>query len=198
MIVDKLDKEDKLAPVDVGRVVININDDIDLAGYTWYPMNGRYRVINGNGNTISNITAEQGAMGRSGFVGYGGACTINNLTIENITAEGSQVGAFFGQSEGGKLVDCTLKGDVNLTWAQNTTSSYVEEWGAIGMVVGIAVSKNGDFEVTIDSDVIYDFTENGRTTGADNSTSYSHDYRPYVQFSSASTTAIFTDNRPNA
>ncbi len=194
MIINKLDAAGKLCHGEGISATININADIDLAGYEWRAMNGQFITINGNDHTISNITATEGVSGKGGFISYGGGCRINNLTIENITAEGCQVGAFIGAGEGGSLTNCTLKGNVNLAWKQNYTSDYVEEYGAIGILVGCH-ANGGSYTVTINENAIINVDASDFHTLID-TVGYADTYAPYIQYTmGTSLTYDITDNR---
>lgn len=112
--------------------VIVFESDIDMKDYTWVPFSHTGGVfINGNGYTISNLSAPliSTTVGKT---------TIQWLAIENstmeqqATAEGSGFGAFIG-SAGGEVIlrNCYLKG-CKLTAAGNS---------AVGGLVGSI--KNG-------------------------------------------------------
>lgn len=143
IFLNALGKANKLACSEDQSLCYKLLDDIDLAGYEWYPLSGGYgahkpTVFDGNGHTIKNLSAVQGVSGKSGLFGYAMASIIKNLTLENVTARGCQVGAFAGQIEGAKIENCTIKGNINITWEQNSTSSHVETWGGAGAIIGIA------------------------------------------------------------
>ncbi len=129
--------EDGVIAVNNGEIrrTVNIGADIDMSGINLKPLGIMRLALNGNGHSISNLTVTQNSVGKSGLFGYGGDCIINDLTLINVTAKGCQVGAFFGQTEGGTLNNCTLAGNVNITWEQ-CTSDYNEEWNGAGALVG--------------------------------------------------------------
>ena len=123
------------------ELTINIKNDIDLAGYKWFPMYAARFVINGNHKTIKNLDAEQGYSGKSGFLSFGGGSTIKDLTLENVTAKGTQAGAFAGLIEGATIENCKIKGDINITWEQNTFKpNYNETWNGVAAVVGVVIA----------------------------------------------------------
>ncbi len=184
--INRLDAAGKLSHGEGRQPVININADIDLAGYEWRALNGHFVTINGNGNTISNINGVEGNSGKGGFIGYGGGCQINNLTLENISVEGCQVGAFFGGGEGGSVVDCTLKGNVNITWKQNYTSDYVEEYGAIGIISGLHAG-GGEYKVTIDADTNIVIDDSAFTSTKITEVGYTRTDNDYIQYVQGST-----------
>ena len=137
--------------------------DIDMTGVDYTPFNCNLTVFDGNGFTISNLNAGQGASGKSGLVSYLGGGLIKNLTLENATVSGCQAGLFAGQCEGGKIENCFIAGkDNKVIWSQNTTSSYVEQYSGIGAVVGW--SNGGSFEVTSLDGAVVALDENGMTT----------------------------------
>lgn len=116
-------------------ITITLTQDVDLDGVAFVPFGGQHSTFNGNNHTISNMNAVQNGLGKSGLIAYGGGWTINDLTLLNPSAKGCQAGAFYGQTDGGKLNNCTIAGNVSITWEQ-CSSSYNEEWNAVGAFVG--------------------------------------------------------------
>lgn len=116
-------------------LTIKLMDDIDLAGANWKPINKMWIDFDGNGHKISNLTAEGW---RAGLFGYLGGGSIKNLTLENVTVTGAQVGAFAGAVEG-KIENCTLTGTKNvITWAPKyQDGGNLETWNGIGAVCGV-------------------------------------------------------------
>ena len=105
-------------------LTIDITDDLDFSGVAWTPIGPRASVtIKGNNHVISNLS--------NALVSYGGYTFINDLTLENVSASGSQIGAFAAAAEGLNLTNCTLAGNVNITYSATT-----ETWRAIGALVG--------------------------------------------------------------
>ncbi|MBO5431502.1 hypothetical protein J5991_05605 [Methanocorpusculum sp.] len=133
--------ETDLRTNEADKGTINIMTNLDMTGLAYYPINNMFITIDGNGNTISNLDClNDDYSGKSGFLGYGGACTIKDLTLHNVKATGTQVGAFAGGAEALKLENCKLSGHVELTWEQNPAdASYQEEYSGIGTVAGISV-----------------------------------------------------------
>lgn len=147
--------------------------DVDMAGVDYDAFDGQFTEFNGNGYTIKNLNAGQGKSGKGGLVSYLGGGIIKDLTLENARVTGSQVGLFAGQSEGGKIENCFVKGTNTVIWSQNTTSSYVETWGGIGAIVGYC--SGGTINATICEGakvvlVVGDMTSQG--TKVDNLTGY--------------------------
>ena len=117
------------------RRTIKLMNDIDMSGVNFVPFGSMRITFDGNNHKISNLAPVQDATGRSSLVSYGGGWVIKDLTIENATLKGTQIGAFFGQSDGAAMENCTLAGNVKVTWAQNP-GDYKESYQAIGAVVG--------------------------------------------------------------
>ena len=119
---------------------VNLMNDIDLSGIIWEPIDNMHFTFNGNGHTISNVTCKEGW--RSGFFSYAGGVTVNDLTLENVTASGSQVGIFAGSGEGFRANNCYLKGD-------NTVNYYETEetWGGIGAITGVISGSTVNVEI---------------------------------------------------
>ncbi len=139
--------------------VINLKSDVDLAGYAWEPIGEMWVTFNGNGHTISNLTAEGW---KTGLFGYAGAVTINDLTLENVTSIGAQAGTFAGAGDGLTLNNCYLKGDNVVTYREYSTDSYTEVSGGIGAITGVII--NGNLNVTIDKNATVTVTKNGIST----------------------------------
>ena len=115
--------------------IINLEADVDLSGEDWKPIDAMWIIFNGNGHTISNLTASgmDAAGRRSGFWAYAGGVVINDLTLENVTVNGSQAGIFAGSTDGTRINNCFLKGNNVVNFVAG-----VEEWNGIGAICGIA------------------------------------------------------------
>jgi len=103
---------------------IEIAKDIDMSGVDFESIGVMRMTINGNNNTIKNLKAP--------LFAYAGDCAVNNLTVENVTISGNQAGTFAQNAEGFRLTDCTLSGNVNVSY-KNIKN---ETWRAIGALVG--------------------------------------------------------------
>jgi hypothetical protein len=119
--------------------IINLQADVDLSGEDWKPLDAMWITFNGNGHTISNLTASgmDAAGRRSGFWAYAGGVVINDLTLENVTVNGSQAGIFAAATDGTKINNCFLKGNNVVNFVAG-----VEEWNGIGAICGIASTPN--------------------------------------------------------
>lgn len=102
---------------------IDIQSDLDMSGVEWTPINAMRMTVNGNGHKISNINGS--------IFPYAGDCAVNDLTLENVTVSGSQAGSFAANAEGLRLTNCTLAGNVNISYLDTG-----DTWGAIGALVG--------------------------------------------------------------
>lgn len=135
--------------------VIDITDDIDMDNAEWRPLYAMYVTINGNGNKISNLNCiQETANGRSGLMGYAGGSKISNLTLENVTAIGTQAGAFMGFAiDGASITDCKLIGNNIISWQQNT-GTYKESYSGIGALIGMpCASSSKPSSATIEGNV---------------------------------------------
>lgn len=150
-------------PSEGNILTVDLLVDADLTGKTWAPIEPMWIVFNGNGHTISNLNCGKGSYGRSGFWAYGGAVTINDLTLKNVTSCGTQAGTFAGSAEGLKLNNCVLKGTNSVTWEQNT-DGYQETWNGIGAITGVAQSSNMNVEIVEGATVTLNY--NNMTTDA--------------------------------
>jgi hypothetical protein len=115
---------------------IHLKNNVDFGGQTWLPL-GMNVDFYGNGYTISNIVMGKNANGQSGLYGYAGNATISRLTLNNVTAEGSQAGAFAGNITNNKITGCALTGNVTINWI-----ATADEYNGIGAVAGVSSSEN--------------------------------------------------------
>ena len=107
----------------------------------WASLTNKNIIWNGNGNTFSNFVVEGNAYGQAGLFGKAGNVTINDLTLKDVTATGYQVGAFFGNAENSKLVNCKLAGNITINFAQ-TSETYNSIGSAVGCFSYYGVDKN--------------------------------------------------------
>ena len=101
--------------------VINLYADIDMTGVKeWIPIGPsrndymfKNLTFEGNGHTIRNLTTTITAQ-IGGIFGFVAACTIQNLTVENmsLTKEGGDIGGIVGYIEENGVVisNCHVKG----------------------------------------------------------------------------------------
>ena len=149
------------APNEANVQTIELLADIDWQGADWKPLQYMFVTFNGNGHTISNLNCVKAeGVGHSGFWGYAGAVKFNDLTLENVTACGTQAGIFAGGMEGATLTNCFLKGTNSVTFEQNPEGQYQEAAGGIGVVAGVTVVS--DFSgLTILAGTTVTLTNNG-------------------------------------
>ena len=149
---------DKETAYDLGWYTISILADIDMAGKNWPsprlngyndPHNKKDFVINGNGHTISNLTAGNGeTKEHQGFIGSTWSAvtlTINNLTLENATItankgewKGPGIAGFVGYIDSSALVEIT---NCNLVDSKITGGHWAG--GVYGYAAGYDVEGNG-------------------------------------------------------
>ncbi len=133
---------------------VHILDDIDMTGVKYVPFNGWWMTVDGHGHTISNLTAGHDTLDRSGLIASAGGTTIKNLTLRNVTASGTQAGAFLGHTDQGvKIEGCSLEGTVMISYEDFDDNEYSEGWGGIGVLCGIAQSGNSYNKVTVSANV---------------------------------------------
>ena len=118
--------------------------DIDLAGVAWEPLHMLFVNFDGNGHTISNLTASGWKVG---FAAYVGGSSITNLTLENVQVTGAQAGTFMGAGEGATVTNSFLKGTNTVTFAPYSTESYTEKWNGIGAVTGVLQASTINVEI---------------------------------------------------
>ena len=116
--------------------------DMDMTGYTWAPIRAHWVNIDGQGHKVSNLTCTTNEVAKSGFVGYLGAGTIKNITLENVTVAGEQAGVLVGQVEAGTIENVTIAGTNTVSYYDDP--AYDEQWSGVGAVIGVDVSGNTD------------------------------------------------------
>ena len=134
-------------------VTLDIEKDLDFAGIDWKPISRSSIVINGNNHKLSNLN--------DCLMSYAGYTVINDLTLENVTASGEQVGAFVGAAEGLTLNNCVLAGNINVSYEPKTT----ETWRGVGAFIGWQ-SENATFNnVSIADNAVVNVVTTGIETG---------------------------------
>ena len=149
---------------EANTVTIDLVNDIDLAGVEWNPWSVMFITVNGNNHTISNLS--------NSFFGYAGAVTVNDLTLENVTASGNQAGTFVASAEGAKFFNCFLKGNNKVTFVDD---AKVEN--GVGAISGITINSNLNVTITEGTNVEVDMNtiSNTEKTTFDNIlTGYKH------------------------
>lgn len=130
-----------------------LENDIDMTGETWEPIETYSGTFNGNGHTISNLTinttSTRSAFGTlTGFIGTLNGGTVKNLTLRNVNITGkSYTGAIVGSCINGSYIYCC-----QVTGKVKGTSS-------VGGIVGysnrgkiIACSASGTVEATLQAE----------------------------------------------
>ena len=136
-------------PSEANILTVELMCDVDLVDVMWDTIDCMWIIFNGNTHTISNINCGKDSyVGRSGFWGYAGAVTMNNLTLENVTSCGTQAGVFAGSADGLKLNNCYLKGVNTVEWEQNAADApYHETASGIGAITGVTINSNMNVEI---------------------------------------------------
>ncbi|MBQ9760655.1 MAG: hypothetical protein IJW16_04845 [Clostridia bacterium] len=153
---------------EANAATFELMNDIDLAGQVWTPWDAMWLVFNGNGHTISNVNCATAR--KSGFFGYAGALTINDLTLENVTSVGSQVGTFAAAGEALKINNSFLKGTNSVSF-----TATEEEWNGIGAITGVLTESTINVEIVADTVVMLAknaFTTDPECTYVDELTGY--------------------------
>lgn len=143
-------------------VTLELDADIDLAGQDWTPWNVMWIVLNGNNHTISNVTVP--AVWRSGFFAYAGATKVNDLTLENVTVSGAQVGVLAGSVEGVTANNVKIAGNNTVNYVPYASADYTETWGGVGAVTGVV--QNSTINAEIVSGATVEVNSNGIETEA--------------------------------
>lgn len=141
-----------------------LTDDMDMTGIEWTPLDCLFVDIDGQNHTVSNLNCGIDWWGRSGFIGYAGGAVIKNITLENVTAEGSQAGIVAGSLEGATLENVKIAGTNSAKF--NQLKNPEESWGGVGAIAGVASSVNTASTVEIVSGATVTVDYNGLLTGA--------------------------------
>jgi predicted ribosomally synthesized peptide with SipW-like signal peptide len=119
-----------------GKTVV-LTSDIDLGNMNWttigtnhdvhgsYPFSGTF---DGKGHTVSNlyISIDDNQRDSVGFIGCAKNATIKGLTIENVYINADYfVGAVVGKLSTGKISDCHVKGQIDITARRNYAAGIV-------------------------------------------------------------------------
>ncbi len=133
------------------KSTITLKDNIDMSGKPWVTKDFKWAIFNGDGKTISNLTCTQETInGRGGLFGYVGGSIIKDLTINGLTAEGAQVAVIGGNGQGCTVENIILKGNIELTWKQNT-GDYNELCGAVGIITAVSYDDNKISDIDIEN-----------------------------------------------
>ena len=124
-----------------------LTDDMDMTGYTWTPISLWWVDVDGQGHTVSNLNCVGDDWGRSGFAGFTGGGSVSNITFENVTSRGTQVGIVSGSCEGFALTNVTIAGTNQVTYDYSINPK--ETWGGVGAIIGVASYVNAASTITI-------------------------------------------------
>lgn len=110
---------------------VKLENDIDLKGYVWSPINGFAGTFDGDNHTISNLCVLGGTKGQ-GFGLFGVSnCSVKNLTLLNVFVNGNAAcGAIVGEGNG-LIENCNVNGLIligtttNQGYLSNFNSSYI-------------------------------------------------------------------------
>ena len=153
-VTDRTSLENALKNTEIS--VINIMNDIDMGSDAWHGVaisSGRKLVINGNGNTISNLKVYQAAKGPNGtgIAGDGGSCdyytgwiadnhgnlTVNNLAFSHATIDANPVTTEKASTGSSILAVVCANNSGTLVFNDiNVDSSVVKGYNKIGALVG--------------------------------------------------------------
>ena len=129
-----------------GSNVFKITGEIDLDGYTLtggsdQRFNG---TLDGQGNTIKNVTINAAGKSNVGLINNLGAPgVVKNVTLQNVTVDGSTfVGALVGRSRSTSAVDnCHVTGTVDVDGSQHVGALM---GNAVNSVTNCSVDATGE------------------------------------------------------
>ncbi len=139
-------------------LVLNLTNDINMSGVAYTPIDCGWILLNGNNKTISNLTAGVSAYEKSGLFGYGGATTIKDLTLENVSVAGVQAGLIAGGgTEGTKVENVTIKGANSVKYVKDT---YDEAAPGVGAIFGVTITPSAvDVTIADGATVVVDYND---------------------------------------
>ena len=144
------------------RTYFKLMADIDMSGYDWLSLDEMFVHFDGNGYTISNLNCLPNSWDdKAGFFAYQGGGCIQNLTLENVTARGSQVGIFAGQTEGADILNCNVAGTNVLVWTGESADAKLGS--GVGIYAGLTVESSSDYTGKIFSDATVAIAKTGMT-----------------------------------
>ena len=149
----------KITSDETNYAQLKIMADIDMLGYELDPIVVNHGRIDGNSHTIGNLKIK---TSKHAALMEGSGNVVSNLTINGFEAEGSQVAVFLANGQGGYGVgvkDCTLKGDIELTYKGELGESYP----SAGVLMGVYQGEAGFENVTIDKSCTVAIHLNGFT-----------------------------------
>ena len=110
--------------------------DLDMTGVPYYPTTRFWVNFNGNGHTISNLTAVHNpndTVKKAGLFAYGN--NVKNVTLKNVNVTGNQAGLVIGGADGNTVSNVTIAGNNSVTWVD---SGLGWKDGGIGAIAGVA------------------------------------------------------------
>ncbi|MCH5151985.1 MAG: hypothetical protein J1F65_04950 [Clostridiales bacterium] len=144
--------------------------------------------FDGNGKTISNINCGVGALDYAGFIGCLENGAIYNLTLENVTANGRQVGAFVGRIVGGTIGNVALEGEVRLNWLEGSGGGDA----GCGIITGVWAGGNvSDVDLTQSQKI--ELSKDGMPTDLEDADNFNY-FGKLEASSTAPNTDGFEDN----
>ena len=115
-----------------------LEDNIDLSGHSWVPIEQFNGTFDGQNHKISNMSVTAGVTSSAGLFGYGSAI-VQNVTLENVyvVSENSSVGGIIGDAgTGAKIENCTVSGTILYSGTGNEARN-----SSVGGVIGAAASN---------------------------------------------------------
>ncbi len=151
-----------VTPSEGNIIYFKLAQNVDMSGKTWTPMAMHWANFDGQGHKVSNLTCGMNATAKSGFAGYLGAGTLENLTLENVTAAGEQAGIIAGNAEAGTLTNVTIAGANTVSYQDSP--DYAESWGGVGAIFGVNTAVERTVGVTVAEDATITLNYNSMTT----------------------------------
>lgn len=151
-----------VTPSEGNIIYFKLAQNVDMSGKTWTPMAMHWANFDGQGHKVSNLTCGMDATAKSGFAGYLGAGTLENLTLENVTAAGEQAGIIAGNAEAGTLTNVTIAGANTVSYQDSP--DYAESWGGVGAIFGVNTAGERTVGVTVAEDATITLNYNSMTT----------------------------------
>ena len=115
-----------------------LEDNIDLSGHSWVPIEQFSGTFDGKNHTISNMSVTVGVTSSAGLFGYGSA-KVQNVNLKNVyvVSKVGSVGGIIGDARtGAKIENCTVSGTILYSGTGNEARE-----SSVGGVVGETASN---------------------------------------------------------
>lgn len=128
---------------------INIEDDLDMSGVDFEPIDGMVFRLNGNGHTISNLN--------DSLFKYAGNVVVENLVLENVNVSSATAGIIAGNGEGLTLKNVEIKGTNSVTYDPDGWHVHNNDHKGAGVLTALDAGVTIQENVKITGDVTVNY-----------------------------------------